>query len=352
MDINPALWNGKRVLVTGHTGFKGAWLSMLLAKLGAEVVGISLPPIKSPYALYSDAKISEITTQELFLDIRNHTELERAIEEIKPDYIFHLAAQAFVQKSVKNPRDTVTTNINGTTNLLLAAFMSKTVKGVTVVTTDKVYKNFGTSKPLNESDALGSNDPYSASKAASELVVAALAHACNPQGIPVTTVRAGNVVGGGDWGEDRLIPDLIRSLSLDGNVKIRNPRATRPWQHILDCLYGYLLVGQSHLAGNSDTPKSVNFGPSKSLSVLSLVTILESVLKQSFKIEISHSDFQEAIWLELDSQLAYQYFGWQPSFSVEDSIIKTGDWYLKFLNNSDAAELMSSEIGQHKVGKY
>ena len=352
MDINPAIWNEKRVLVTGHTGFKGSWLSMLLAKMGAEVVGISLPPISSPYSLYSDAKISKITTQELFLDIRNKIELERAIKELQPDYIFHLAAQAFVQKSVKDPYETITTNVNGTTNLLLAAFMSKSVRGITVVTTDKVYKNFGTSKALNESDTLGSSDPYSASKAASELIVASLAQACNPQGIPVSTVRAGNVVGGGDWGEDRLIPDLIRSLLLQNKLKIRNPEATRPWQHVLDCLNGYLLVAQSHLSGNLETPKSVNFGPSKSLSVSQLINILETVFKQRIQIEVAPSSFQEAIWLQLDSQLAHQFFGWQPTLSIEQSIMQAGNWYSKFLANCDAAELMLSEIDQYKVGKF
>lgn len=352
MDINPKIWNEKRVLVTGHTGFKGSWLSMLLGKLGAEVVGISLPPVPTPYSLYSDAKISKITTREFFLDIRNNIQLERVVKELKPDYIFHLAAQAFVQKSVQHPRETITTNVDGTTNLLLAAFMSQTVNGITVVTTDKVYKNIGAPKALNESDALGSNDPYSASKAASELIVASLAHATNPRGIPVTTVRAGNVIGGGDWGEDRLIPDLIRSFLMQSRLKIRNPDATRPWQHVLDCLYGYLLVAQSHLSSDLETPKSVNFGPSTSLSVSQLICVLEKVFKHNFKLEVAPSSFQEAMWLELDTQLALQFFGWQPKLSIEQSIMQAGNWYSNFLAKCDAAELMLKEIDQYKVGKF
>ncbi len=352
MDINPAIWNGKRVLVTGHTGFKGSWLSMLLNQLGADILGISLPPVKSPYALYNDAKISELITQELFLDIRDDYELDKALNELRPDYIFHLAAQAFVQRSVRNPRESITTNVSGTTNVLLSAFNSTSVTGITVVTTDKVYRNLGISKPFKESDSLGSNDPYSSSKAASELIVASLTESCNPQGIPVTTVRAGNVIGGGDWGEDRLIPDLVRSIILESTLNIRNPGATRPWQHVLDCLYGYLLVGQSHMSGNLGTPTSVNFGPSKSLSVSQLVANLALVFDKNIKYEISSKVFKEAARLELDSNLAKQFFGWEPFLSPEESIFRTGKWYSNFLANGEAAELMLTDINQYKVGKF
>jgi len=352
LDINPAIWNGKRVLITGHTGFKGSWLSMLLNQLGADVVGISLPPVKSPYALYCDAKISELITQEIFLDIRDDRELDKVLKELKPDYIFHLAAQAFVQRSVKNPRESITTNVVGTTNVLLSAFNSTVLTGITVVTTDKVYRNIGNSKPFKENDPLGSNDPYSSSKAASELIVRSLAETCNPQGIPVTTVRAGNVIGGGDWGENRLIPDLIRSLILESKLDIRNPDATRPWQHVLDCLYGYLLVGQSHMSGNLSTPRSVNFGPGKSLPVSQLIANLELVLHRKFNYEISSKVFKEASWLELDSHLAKEFFGWEPFLNPEESIFKTGKWYSNFLVNGAAEELMLMEIDQYRIGKF
>lgn len=284
MGLNPKLWNGKRVLVTGHTGFKGSWLTLILKELGAEVIGLALPP-EGPRSLYVDAGISHELLSETTQDIRDEFAVRRAIEGMDPDYVFHLAAQAYVGKSLRDPIESIATNVIGTANVLKPALASKTVLGVTIITTDKVYENLGAKEPFRETDKLGGLDPYSASKAASEIIVASMSATCNALKIPVTTVRAGNVIGGGDWGEERLVPDLVRALNGNSKLIIRNPNATRPWQFVLDCLYGYLLVAQSHMEERGDVPNSVNFGPDESLSVTELVRLLKLPLegKSSWK---------------------------------------------------------------------
>ena len=346
MDVDPDLWRNKRVLVTGHTGFKGSWLVFWLRKLGAEVIGISLLPPESRASLYIDAKIGGLVSSEYFLDIRDEVGVETAIQESKPDYVFHLAAQAFVHKSVKNPRESITTNVAGTANVLLASLSLDFIQGITVATTDKVYQNIGSNEPFRETDRLGGEDPYSASKAAAEIVVASLAAICNPHKTPVTTVRAGNVIGGGDWGEDRLIPDLITALKFDQTLVVRNPNATRPWQHILDCLKGYLLVAQSHMAKNTDIPTSINFGPISSISVTKLIDIFEGAFGKKVKYKVGVANINEANYLELNSQLAFQYLGWHTNFPPVDAITQTANWYSKFLGGANARELMSEDISK------
>lgn len=345
MDINPEIWRNKRVLVTGHTGFKGSWLVFWLRELGAEVIGLSLPAPESRPSLYIDAEIGNLLSFEYFLDIRDETWVEKAIQESKPDYVFHLAAQAFVPRSLKYPSESITTNINGTANILLASLSLDSIKGITIATTDKVYQNIGNHEPFKETDRLGSKDPYSASKAAAELIVASLATTCNPRKIPVTTVRAGNVIGGGDWGEDRLVPDLVTALKSGQTLVVRNPNATRPWQYILDCLKGYLLIAQSHLE-ESNTPTSINFGPTNSLAVTKLISIFEVAFGKKVKYEVGEINLNEADQLELNPQLALEYLGWYTSYSLVDAISETATWYSKFLGGANALELMSEDISK------
>jgi CDP-glucose 4,6-dehydratase len=346
VDINPEIWRTKRILVTGHTGFKGSWLVFWLRELGAEVIGLSLPAPESRPSLYIDAEIGNLVSFEYFLDIRDEIGVEKAIQESKPDYVFHLAAQAFVPRSLKYPSESITTNIVGTANILLASLSLDSVQGVTIATTDKVYQNIGNHEPFKETDMLGSKDPYSASKAAAELVVASLATTCNPHKIPVTTVRAGNVIGGGDWGQDRLVPDLVTALKSGQTLVVRNPNATRPWQYILDCLKGYLLIAQSHLE-DDNTPTSINFGPTNSLSVTKLISIFEVAFGKKVKYEVSETNLNEANQLELNSQLALEYLGWQTSFSLVDAIGETATWYSKFLGGANALELMSKDMSKY-----
>ena len=346
MDLNPEIWRNKRILVTGHTGFKGSWLVFWLRELGAEVIGLSLPAPQSRQSLYIDAEIGNLVSFEYFLDIRDEIGVEKAIQESKPDYVFHLAAQAFVPRSLKYPSESITTNIVGTANILLASLSLDSVKGITIATTDKVYQNIGNHEPFKETDMLGSKDPYSASKAAAELVVASLATTCNPHKIPVTTVRAGNVIGGGDWGQDRLVPDLVTALKSGQTLVVRNPNATRPWQYILDCLKGYLLIAQSHLEGDN-TPTSINFGPTNSLSVTKLISIFEVAFGKKVKYEVGETNLNEANQLELNSQLALEYLGWQTSFSLVDAIGETATWYSKFLDGANALELMSKDMSKY-----
>lgn len=351
MGLNPKLWNGKRVLVTGHTGFKGSWLTLILKELGAEVIGLALPP-EGPRSLYVDAGISHELLSETTQDIRDEFAVRRAIEGMDPDYVFHLAAQAYVGKSLRDPIESIATNVIGTANVLKPALASKTVLGVTIITTDKVYENLGAKEPFRETDKLGGLDPYSASKAASEIIVASMSATCNALKIPVTTVRAGNVIGGGDWGEERLVPDLVRALNGNSKLIIRNPNATRPWQFVLDCLYGYLLVAQSHMEERGDVPNSVNFGPDESLSVTELVRLFEAAFGRKIELEESKSTFPESEWLRLDSSLARAYFGWESSFSAAQAVSQTANWYSKFESGVDAKELMRAEILKYKVGKW
>jgi CDP-glucose 4,6-dehydratase len=345
VDINPEIWRNKRILVTGHTGFKGSWLVFWLRELGAEVIGLSLPAPESRPSLYIDAEIENLVSFEYFLDIRDEIGVKKAIQDSKPDYVFHLAAQAFVPRSLEYPSESITTNIVGTANILLASLSLDSVQGVTIATTDKVYQNIGNHEPFKETDMLGSKDPYSASKAAAELVVASLATTCNPHKIPVTTVRAGNVIGGGDWGQDRLVPDLVTALKSGQTLVVRNPNATRPWQYILDCLKGYLLIAQSHLEDNN-TPTSINFGPTNSLAVTKLISIFEVAFGKKVKYEVGETNLNEANQLELNSQLALEYLGWQTSFSLVDAISETATWYSKFLGGANALELMSKDISK------
>ena len=348
MGINEKLWRDKRVLVTGHTGFKGSWLTLILHNLGAQVYGISLPAIQ-PRSLYEDAKISELLSEEFIQDIRNFENLSIIINKIKPDYIFHLAAQALVRKSVIDPIDTISTNVMGTANLLIVALKNANLLGITVATTDKVYENEENGRNFKENDKLGGSDPYSASKAATEIVTRALTLSSNSYQIPVTTVRAGNVIGGGDWAADRLIPDIVRAFESQNTLEIRNKNATRPFQHILDCLFGYLLVAQEHISQkNVKIFNSYNFGPEKSISVLETVNRFLAIMGSELQIAEKLTTIQEHVDLQLDSAKAKSELSWFPYFSTEETINKVAIWYMKNLQGKEARNLMLKDLSEHR----
>ena len=346
MDLDKGLWKGKKVLVTGHTGFKGTWLSLILSRLGAEVYGISLSPDKNT-RLYSEARIYELMAGEFFLDIRDYQKIQLTISNLNPEYIFHLAAQSLVRKSVRDPLETFSTNAIGSANLILASILNPSLLGITVATTDKVYENFVGSPPFKETDKLGGQEPYSSSKAAAELIISALRTSNNPRNIPITTVRAGNVIGGGDWGEERLFPDLVKAAITKQEIKIRSPKATRPWQHVLDCLTGYLLVAEMQMKNPLKTPLSINFGPASSLSVENLIELFEIEFNCKLNKTFVKSKIKEHEHLRLNSEYAHQSLGWGNIYNSRTAISLTANWYARFNRGEDAMGLMLQDLNKY-----
>jgi len=348
LEIDSNYWSGKRVLLTGHTGFKGSWMVFFLENLGAKVYGLSLPVDTKKRSLYIDANVNSKMAGEYFYDVRDNELLTHIFDEVKPQYVYHFAAQALVQESLKNPIETITVNVMGTLNVLSAALCGISVEGVTIVTTDKVYENLGHNIKFKETDKLGGIDPYSASKSASEIIVRAMAKTSNPKGIPVTTARGGNVIGGGDWGESRLVPDMVRSVMKNESLKLRNPNSLRPWQHVLDCLYGYLLIGQVQMSKIKTFPLSVNFGPPNSMQVIDLVKLFESQFHHKISIEYTKYENFESDLLQLDSQLAGIILGWRPKYDIHNSIESAATWYARFINGESAANLISEDLLNYK----
>jgi CDP-glucose 4,6-dehydratase len=332
------------VLVTGHTGFKGTWLTLLLEELGVEVVGYSLAPeVDSLYdRIGLEGKISEE-----FADIRNLVSVQNFIKRTKPAAIIHLAAQPLVIESYKSPRETFEINTLGTVNVLDAAFRASQIKAFISITTDKVYKNDNRGVAFKENDALSGKDPYSASKVGSEAAIAAWQQIAKSMGGPkVVATRAGNVIGGGDWAKDRLIPDLIRGFSRGEVVQVRNPISTRPWQHVLDPLIGYLLTLEEVLKG--ENIEAINFGPRESsLAVKEVVGIVKKSWGESaiVKMETSSDSIYEASRLELDSLLAKELLNWEPVWDQKGAIQATTEWWKGlFLENKKASDLCLGDI--------
>jgi CDP-glucose 4,6-dehydratase len=324
------------ILVTGHTGFKGTWLTFLLEELGLSVIGISKEPLKeSLYELANrKAKIPEI-----YSDLCEIDNVENFLRDHKPSVIFHLAAQALVLESYKNPLETFKTNVMGTVNILDIAYRTDFVKSIVISTTDKVYENLDTGKLFVETDALKGKDPYSASKVGTEAVITAWQQIRRIHGGPqITAVRAGNVIGGGDLAENRLMPDIARGLKKGTKVEIRNSASTRPWQHVLDPLVGYVLVSESHFMDKEID--SINFGPTeKSISVKEVCDIVSKITddKINFQFsEIKTNDMsqQESILLDLDSTKAQKELGWRPNWSQREAIEVTIKWWQEVLDNS------------------
>ena len=330
------------ILVTGHTGFKGTWLTLLLERIGVPVVGLSLAPL--PNSLF-DRMSRTGAIPEIFHDIRDFDAVEAFMQEHQPSAVIHLAAQPLVLESYQTPRETFETNVMGTVNILDASLKADSVLAIVVVTTDKVYKNDNMGRAFTESDPLGGKDPYGASKVGAEAAVAAWQQISKvSSGVKVVSVRAGNVIGGGDWAENRLMPDLIRGFVDYSKISIRSPMSTRPWQHVLDPLRGYLMTLEAIL--DDRKIDALNFGPgSESLTVKDVVEISIKTWKSptSVDIDANSDDVTEATALQLNSSNARDLLGWIPKWSQSESVVATVKWWDRVLNEDvspwDACQL-------------
>jgi CDP-glucose 4,6-dehydratase len=341
-------WTRRRVFLTGHTGFKGSWLALWLRSLGADVAGFALPPQTDP-SLFVVARVADGIISQTG-DIAARAALTVAIAKHRPEVIFHLAAQALVRDSYRDPVGTFATNIMGTIHLLEAARTTSGVRAIVVATSDKCYENRGLSRGYREDDPMGGRDPYSASKGAAELVTAAYRHSffSKPEAAHVATVRAGNVIGGGDWAEDRLVPDIVRAAKQGQPVRLRYPSAVRPWQHVLDALNGYLMVAERlSRQDGSDYARGWNFGPpaEDALPVHNVATRLcQKLGVDSSWIEAGGPLPHEAQALTLDSASARDRLGWLPRFSLDESIDLVGEWYRAFDAGKDMRRITQEQI--------
>ena len=348
-----ALYRGRRVLVTGHTGFKGAWLTLWLADLGAHVTGYSLAPPTVPN-LFEAAAIGR-RVRHVDGDVRCRADLEHAIREARPELIFHLAAQSLVRESYRDPLTTFETNVMGTVNVLDAVRACGAPCGIVAVTSDKCYDP-SQPGPYAEGDPLGGDDVYSASKGAAEIAAASYRHSFFPperlaaHGVAVATARAGNVIGGGDWAADRLVPDAMRALAAGMEVAVRRPRAVRPWQHVLDPLAGYLSLGAA-LSWSSATERAAasqawNFGPDAS-ATRTVAEVLDAILVaygSGAWRDTGEPGPHETAFLTLDSNRARQQFGWAPRWGFEQAIAATVHWYRAYAGGADAFELCARQL--------
>ncbi|CAI8767287.1 CDP-glucose 4,6-dehydratase [Pseudomonas marginalis] len=321
------VYRGRRILLTGHTGFKGSWMAAWLAELGAEVTGLGLNPESSP----DHWSLLNTPALDLRGDIRDAACVRAAFDQSQPEIVFHLAAQALVRRSYRAPLESWSTNVMGTANVLEACRLTPSVQAVVVITTDKVYANKEWPWGYRENDPLGGHDPYSASKAASELVVESYRKSfCSGTNGPlIASARAGNVIGGGDWSEDRLVPDLVRSITASSPLEIRSPESTRPWQHVLECLSGYLLLGQHLLQADKAVATAWNFGPAAqdNRTVAQVLCGLQTYWPELAWHTTATAQPHEANLLYLDCAQARSRLNWQPVWSLEEGLKMTADWY-------------------------
>ncbi len=345
MRPDPDFWRGKRVLLTGHTGFKGAWLALWLQRLGAHVTGVALPPATEPN-LFTLAQVEQ-GVETHFCDIRNAQALALRVRAARPEVVLHLAAQALVRPGYAAPLDTFATNVMGTAHLLDALRGLPEVRVAVVVTTDKVYRNREWAYPYREDDPLGGHDPYSASKAAAELVTASYRDAfLAAQGVAVATARAGNVIGGGDWAQDRLLPDAVRAWGAGETLHIRRPQATRPWQHVLEPLAAYLRLAQ-RLWEQPGLAGAYNFGPlpHEAATVKHVIELASSAYPQSATSYQNESEGpHEAGWLALETAHARQVLGVTPRWALNTAVARTMNWYRQQRGGADARALCLADI--------
>jgi CDP-glucose 4,6-dehydratase len=346
--LDRKFWRGKRVLLTGHTGFKGSWMAIWLNSIGAEVVGIAEPPSTIPN-LFDAARVGELCSASYLLDIRENSKVVKIVKDFDPEIVFHFAAQPLVRASYRDPIGTFSTNVMGTVNLLDALRDQNLLRVVVVITTDKVYQNHERVEPYSEDDALGGDDPYSASKAACEMVVNAYRKSYfEKKNISVATARAGNVIGGGDWSEDRLIPDLIRAWEKKKILEIRKPQAIRPWQHVLDPLNGYLTLAQKMFT-NQAPSEAFNFGPRPDdvASVESVIEMAREILPElNVFYQKDNVGPHEAGLLNLDSSKSLRVLGCRSFLTLSESLRRTLNWYLKYSDGFDARVLCNNDLSE------
>lgn len=350
-----SFWKDKRVLITGHTGFKGSWLSLLLKTLGADVWGYSLSP-ETENHIHKELFRRQIIDREksIYADIRDRHALSFALNEAAPDLVFHLAAQPLVLESYRRPLQTWETNVMGSLYLLDALTNLKRPTAVVVVTTDKVYRNNEWVHPYRETDELGGNDPYSASKAAAEIATASWRQSFATSSLDnqlfIATARAGNVIGGGDWAKDRIIPDIVRALSSEQSIKLRSPHATRPWQHVLEPLSGYLELAARLYTGDPMYQAAYNFGPalSSNQSVMTLANkFSEAWSGQSQSFAFSPISHKESALLHVDSTKAWHDLDWTSCWNFLTTIDRTCNWYKKVLSGDDLIECCLSDVSEY-----
>lgn len=351
LALNPSFWNTKRVLVTGHTGFKGGWLAIWLQRLGAEVAGFAQPAATKP-SFFEAAGVADTLLSELG-DIRDLEHLNRFIAEFRPDIIIHMAAQSLVRRSYSDPIDTYSSNVMGTVNILEAARRCKTVAAIVNVTTDKCYENLERESGYREDEPLGGHDPYSSSKGCAELVTSSYRRSFS---LPVASARAGNVIGGGDWAEDRLIPDMMRSFMAGKAATIRNPAAVRPWQHVLEPLHGYLVLAERLYDDPAAYAEAWNFGPDDkdARPVEWLGDRLSELWSAgaSWSNEADPDQLHEAGFLRLNCDKAKQRLNWQPKLNLEQALSWTVDWYKDFQAKGDVRAFSELQISNFETGNF
>lgn len=344
-------WQNKRVFITGHTGFKGSWLALWLHSLGAKVYGYALPPNTVP-SLFEVARIESLLTGHIQADIRNYDTLCHAIDQAQPEIVFHLAAQPLVRRSYVDPIETYSTNVMGTVNLLEAARQSSSVKAVVNITTDKCYENKEWIWAYREDEPMGGHDPYSSSKGCAELVTASYRNSFyESTGIGLASARAGNVIGGGDWSEDRLIPDFLRAIEAHEILKIRSPHAVRPWQHVLEPLKGYLQLAQALYHEPQTYASAWNFGPNEqdAQEVAWIVEKLATYMPETRWEIDANPQPHEANLLKLDSSKARQLLKWQPAWDLETALQKITEWHLAWHMKQDMQSVCLAQIAAYQA---
>ena len=346
--IDQAFWQGKCVFLTGHTGFKGGWLSLWLVSLGAKVKGYALNPITSP-SLFNEAKVSSIIDSQIG-DIRDQSTLHESMTTFNPDILIHMAAQPLVRYSYDEPIETYEVNVIGTAKVLEVARSCTNLKAIVNITTDKCYENDGRSEAYKEDDPMGGYDPYSSSKGCAELVTSS--YRCSflqDKGMGLASVRAGNVIGGGDWADDRLIPDILRSFEKKESVVVRNPKAIRPWQHVLEPLSGYLILAQKLYKDQEKYAGGWNFGPNDN-DVKPVDWILDKMISKwpnsSWKLDAS-SNPHEAGFLKLDISKAKSQLNWQPVWELSRTLDKIIAWHRSWLSQEDMQAASLAEIEEY-----
>lgn len=346
---NPAFWAGKRVLLTGHTGFKGSWAAVWLAQMGAQVTGLALAPDQTP-ALFDQAGIADLVESHV-VDLRDQAALEALVSARQFDLVLHMAAQPIVRTSIGDPVATFAANIMGTAHLLQALRAQPALAAVLVITSDKVYANNEQGRAFQETDALGGKDPYSASKAAAEIVTQSFARSYYEKaGVPLATARGGNVIGGGDFSRDRLVADIVRAGQAQGVTVLRHPEATRPWQHVLDCVAGYL-VYLERLASDPAAPRALNFGPrpgGPEVTVGELATRATQALGAKPWRHEPDPQSLEAKSLGIDASLARQVLGFESRLDAPAAVEWTMDWYRAQADGGDALSLVRDQISRYE----